>query len=194
MPMVIGSCLAAPLVLSTLVAESEEKTCASPWPSKVVEEQAIHATSHVFETAFHRRDAIVIAAPWTDNGDDHDQDRIVQHGRKAIKQDDARSFADEKSSTIRVITNRVRLLSDDAAMEDSRAIASVNRSAPAINQYLVCRAKIAGKWLMSAVRDMRLAISSTYTQFDDFAWLIGKRVPDKRGTKTDYESCLRTHC
>ena len=191
--MVIGSCLVAPLVLSTLVAESEEKTCASPWPSKVVEEQTILATSHVFESAFHQRAATMIAVPWTDNGDDHDQDRIVQYGRKAIKQDDTRHFADEKSSTIRVIINRVRLLCDAAAMEDGRASASLNRSAPAINQYLVFRAKVAGKWLVSAVRDVRLAISSTYTQFDDFAWLIGKQVPDKGGTKTDYESCLRTH-
>ena len=193
MRMLIGYCLAVLRVLSTLVAESEEKKGASPWPSKVVAEQAIRAITPCFETAFHQCSATVIAASWTENGGDHDEDRIVHQGRTVIEQDDARSFADGKSSTIRVMIDSARLLCDAAAMEDSRAIASINRSAPAINKYSVLHAKIPGKGLMSAVRDMRLTITSTYTWFDDFEWLIGKWVPDNRGTKTDNESCLRTH-
>lgn len=62
MPTVIGSCLAAFLLLSTLAAESEAMQGKSPWPSRVAEEQAIRATSPVFETAFHQHDATVIAA------------------------------------------------------------------------------------------------------------------------------------
>lgn len=168
-------------VSASLVSGADKKT---PPPTEL---DAIRATSLAFETAFNKHDAKAVAALWTEDGDYHDEDGVVHQGRKAIEQDYARFFADEKSTKIRVMIDSVRLLSDTAAIEDGRAIASTHSGAPAISKYSVVHVKVDGKWLMSTVRDTRIEIPSTYAQLEDFEWLIGKWIAEERGTKTEYE-------
>lgn len=150
------------------------------------EVEAIRATSLAFEAAFNKHDAKAVAALWTEDGDYHDDAGAIYQGRKAIEQIYAKLFAADKSAKIRVFIDSIRLLSDGAAIEDGRAVSSAQLGAPAMSKYSVVHVKVDGKWLMSTVRDTRVELPSTYSQLEDFEWLIGNWVAEEHGTKTEY--------
>ena len=85
-----------------------------------------------------------------------------------------------------LMIDSLRLLSDDAAIEDGRAMLDPTPAgAPAISKYTAVHVKVDGKWLMSTVRDVRIETPSGYHNVEDLEFLIGKWTAEEHGTTSE---------
>ena len=113
---------------------------------------AIRATSEAFMAAFNGRKAKAVAALWTEDGDYTDDSGRTLSGRAAIEKGYAAFFAENPGAKMRIIIDSLRLLSDDAAIEDGRTMVEPPPAGtPAIGKYTVVHVKVGDKWLMSTV-------------------------------------------
>ncbi len=147
---------------------------------------AIRKASDAFVAAFNKGDAKAVAALWTKDGEYIDDAGRRFTGRDAIEKGYAEFFADNAKVKIRIMIDALRLLSDDAAIEDGRAVVNPAPAGdPGIGKYTVVHVKVEGKWLMSSVRDIRIEASSAYRNIADLEWLIGAWVAEEHGVKTE---------
>jgi uncharacterized protein (TIGR02246 family) len=155
-------------------------------PESSADLAAIRATSKAFVEAFNKGDAKAIAALWTKDGDYIDDSGHTFSGRDAIEKGYAGYFADNPKAHIRIVIDNLRLLSDDAAVEDGRAMVDpLPVGAPSIGKYMVVHVKVDGKWLMSTVRDHRIETPSAYRHVADLEWLIGTWTAEENGAKNE---------
>ena len=84
---------------------------------------AIHAESQTFVAAFNKGDAKAVAALWTEDGEYIDDTGRSFVGREAIEEGYAEFFAGNPNAKIQITIDSLRLLSDDTAIEDGRAVA-----------------------------------------------------------------------
>ena len=146
---------------------------------------AIRKESDAFVAAFNKGDAKAVAALWTKDGEYIDDAGRRFTGRDAIEKGYAEFFADHAKVRLRIIIDALRLLSDDAAIEDGRAVIDPAPAGdPGIGKYTVVHVKVKGKWLMSSVRDTRIEAPSAYRNIADLEWLIGAWVAEEHGVKT----------
>ncbi|MBN2294373.1 MAG: SgcJ/EcaC family oxidoreductase [Pirellulales bacterium] len=151
---------------------------------------AIRAGSRAFVTAFNKRNAKAIAELWTKDGEYIDETGRSFVGRDAIKKAYAQFFAENSKSKIQIMIDSLRLLSDDAAIENGRAVLEpAPAGAPGISKYTAIHVKVDGKWLMASVRDTWIEIPSAHQHIADLEWLIGTWVAEEHGAK--YESVCR---
>jgi uncharacterized protein (TIGR02246 family) len=147
---------------------------------------AIRAESTAFVAAFNARDAKAVAALWTDDAEYIDDSGNRFAGRDAIEKGYAAFFAEKPQAEIRIMIDSLRLLSDQAAIEDGRAVLDpAPAGAPGISKYTAVHVKLDGKWLMASVRDTWLETSSAYQNIAALEWLIGTWVAEEHGTKTE---------
>lgn len=143
---------------------------------------AIRAGSAAFVAAFNSRDAKAVAALWTADGEYSDEAGRSFTGRDAIEAGYAHFFAEGPQVTMRVMIDSLRLLSDDAAIEDGRAVVDPPPAgAPAISKYTAVHVKVDGKWLMASVRDSRIETPSAFRNVADLEWLIGTWIAEQHG-------------
>lgn len=146
---------------------------------------AIRATSKAFTAAFNKKDAKSLAALWTEDGDFLDDAGIRLVGRSAIEKSYAGYFAANPQAHMRVVIDSIRLLSDNAAIEDGRAFVDPPAAGPAgYGKYTAVHVKVGGQWLMSTVRDTRIDTPSGYEKVADLEWLIGTWTAEQQGAKT----------
>src|SRR5262245_41757752 len=127
-----------------------------------------------YVTAFNEGHAKEVAAHWTPDGDYVDAAGRTITGRDALEAEYSRFFNENQGVKIQVVIDSLRLLSDDAAIEDGRAVLEPPPAgAPAISKYTAVHVKVDGKWLMSTVRDTRVETPSAYRNVEDLEWLIG---------------------
>ncbi len=147
---------------------------------------AIRQASRSFVDAFNKEDAKTLAALWTEDGDYIDESGQVFAGHEAIQKEYARFFEENDGVTIKVMVDSLRLLSDDAAIEDGRAMLDPTPAgAPAISRYTAVHVKVDGKWRMSTVRDVRIETPSGYHNVEDLEFLIGKWTAEENGAKSE---------
>ena len=145
---------------------------------------AIRAESLAFVAAFNKRDAKAVAALWTEDGEYVDDAGHTFAGRDAIKKFYAQFFAENAKSEIRIIIDSLRLLSDDAAIENGRAVLEpAPAGAPGISNYTAVHVKVDGKWLMASVRDTWVETLSAHQNVADLEWLIGVWIAEEYGVK-----------
>lgn len=147
-------------------------------------EGAIRQTSQSFVAAFNKGDAKAVAAHWTEDGDYSDESGRTFSGREAIEQEYANFFAANQGVQIKVIVDSIKMLGDNAAIEDGRAYLEPGPGAPAISKYTAAHVRVGDQWLMASVRDSRIEIPSAYKHVEDLEWLIGTWTADEHGTKT----------
>lgn len=157
------------------VVPAEEK-------SHRADRDAIEAASKAFVAAFNAHDAAAVAAAWTVDGAYVDETGETYEGREAIEKEYADFFAANPGVKLRLFVDSIRLLSDDAAMEDGRAfVDSPDGASPAFGKYVAVHVKTDGKWLMSLVRDTRVEVASAHANVADLEWLIGEWSAEDRG-------------
>jgi uncharacterized protein (TIGR02246 family) len=150
------------------------------------ETDAIRQASREFVEAFNKGNAKAIAALWTEDGDLIDESGRRLAGRDAIEKEYAQFFKQNPDTKIRIVIDSVRLLSDDAAIEDGRAILDpAPAGAPATGKYTAVHVKSASQWLMSTVRESRNESPSAYHNVADLEWLIGTWTGEEHGVKTE---------
>ncbi len=147
---------------------------------------AIRQSADEFVKAFNNQKPQALAALWTEDGDYIDESGRVFVGRKAIAQEYAQFFKEHDGVKLRLMIDSLRLLSDDAAIEDGRAVLDpMPAGAPAISKYTTVHVKIDGKWLMSTVRDVRIETPSAYHNLENLSWLIGKWTAEEHGSQAE---------
>jgi uncharacterized protein (TIGR02246 family) len=147
---------------------------------------AIRAASESFIAAFNAADAKAVAALWTEQGDLTDGSGRTVTGRAAIEQAYAAFFQANPGGKIRLAIDSLKLLSDNAAIEDGRAVLDPPPAgAPATSKYTAIHVKADGKWLLSTVRDSRVEQPSAYPNVSDLEWLIGTWTAEEHGAKTE---------
>lgn len=190
--LLFAACLAAGLAAApagaqesgAAAAKASDAPNAAPNPADDL--AAIRATSEAFAAAFNRRDAKAVAALWTETGDYTDDAGRTLSGRSAIEKSYASFFAENRDARLSIIIDSLRLLSDNAAIEDGRTILDPPPpGAPAIGKYTVVHVKVGGEWLMSTVRDSRIETPSAYRRIADLEWLIGDWTAEQRGARTE---------
>lgn len=153
-------------------------------PAAANELEAIRQSSHAFVEAFNSRNARAVAALWTADGDYIDETGRVFTGREEIEQEYARFFKEHTNLRLKVVIDSLRLLSDDAAIEDGRVLLDPPAAgAPAISKYTAVHVKVDGKWLMSTVRDVRTETPSGYRHVADLEFLIGVWTAEEHGSQ-----------
>jgi uncharacterized protein (TIGR02246 family) len=151
---------------------------------RAAEIAAVRATSEAFENAFNQHDAKSLAELWTADGDYIDESGRVFAGREAIEKEYKDFFAVHDDVQISIVIDSLRLLSDNAAIEDGRAfLEPPPEGAPATGRYTAVHVKVDGQWLMSTVRDVRVETPSAYHSIADLEWLIGTWTAEEHGGK-----------
>lgn len=145
--------------------------------------EEIRAGSRAFILAFNKRDPKAVAALWTENGEYIDDTGQRHSGRVEIQKGYAKFFADNKPAEITILIDSLRLLSDQVAIEEGRAVVEpAPASVPGISKYVVVHEKVKGRWLMASVRDTRIETPSAYKNVADLEWLIGTWTAEENGT------------
>lgn len=160
-------------------------------PDQTVEDlAALRAGSQAFVAAFNKGDAQAVAALWTEDGEYLDEAGRNFAGREAIEKGYAEFFADHAGCKIRIMIDSLRLLGDNAAVEEGRAMVEpAPEGAPGISKYTVFHVKVDGKWRMASVRDAWIETPSAYKNVVDLQWLIGSWSAEEHGAK--HESVCR---
>ncbi len=147
---------------------------------------AIRAGSQAFMDAFNKQDAKAIAALWTEDAEYIDDAGQRYVGRDAIEQVYADLFAASPNIQIQIVIDSLRLLSDDVAIEDGRAVVEPPPpGAPGFSKYTVVHVKVDGKWRMASVRDTWIEIPVTRQSIADLGWLIGTWVAEEQGNRSE---------
>lgn len=153
---------------------------------EAAEMQAIRRTSEEFTNAFNQHDAKSLAETWTVNGEYVDESGKAYTGREAIGEEYSKFFAVNDDIKMHVVIDSIRLLSETAAIEDGRTyLFPAPAGAPGHGRYTTVHVKVNGEWLMSSVRDARVATPTAYHNVADLEWLIGTWTGEEHGAKME---------
>lgn len=153
--------------------------------AQAAELAALRRTSLEFVAAFNQGDAQAVASHWTPEGELVDEAGQTYVGRAAIAAEYATLFQQQPRPQMRVVIDTLKLLSDTAALEEGRAMLDpAPPGAPALTKYLAVHVKVDGRWLMSAVREARVELPTTYPYLADLEFLVGTWQAEEHGAKT----------
>jgi uncharacterized protein (TIGR02246 family) len=143
------------------------------------QQTAIAKKAQAFVEAFHKGDADALAAFWTPDGDYVDVTGRVVKGRKAIAEDFARQFTENKGLTLRVEVASVRFPTPDTAIEDGvTTVMSPDDGVPDRARYTNFLVKKDGEWQLASVRESTFVPPSNYEHLRPLEWAIGEWVED----------------
>lgn len=167
-------------------AMSQAAGAGSPGDARDEDLSQIRAQSQAFIAAFNKRDAKAVAALWTKDGQYVDDTGRTFAGREAIRKGYADFFANNGKAEIRIMIDSLRLLSDDAAIEEGRAVLEPAPAGdPGMSKYTAVHVKVDGKWLMASVRDTWIETPSAHQNISDLEWLIGTWTAEEHGNQCE---------
>ncbi len=174
-----------PLALAFAIRSGANLHAAEPNP----QEAAIAKTAKAFIEAFHKGDAKALAAFWTPDGDYIDETGRVFKGRKAIEDNYAEFFANNKGLALRIDVAGLKFPTPDLAIEDgTSAVIPPDGSAPSRARYTNVLVKKDGQWLLSSVREMPDAGPSNYENLRPLEWAIGEWIDETPSAETGHIS------
>ncbi len=139
--------------------------------------RAIGELLQAFLKAYNAKDAKALGAFFTQNAEIQDEDGDITRGRDAIIAQFARIFAAEASGTLSVISESLRFLGTDLAIEEGTATLSAGADdTPRSNRYSVIYAREGGRWLHARIRDEPSDDVSPHERLLDLAWMLGEWV------------------
>lgn len=136
--------------------------------------------------AFNKRDAKASAAFWTKDGEYVDESGQAVVGRVALEAYFNEIFTARPESKLQLVTDSIRLVSDNVAIEDGQSIVEPSPNTPAeVSKYTAVHVKVDGKWLLASVRDAGVDASSPSDDLADLNWLIGEWTAEENGARTE---------
>src|SRR5262245_35159510 len=143
------------------------------------EEDALFKNAQAFVDAFHKGDAKVLAAFWTEDGDYTDQSGKHIKGRKEIEKVFHNFFAEHKGLKVRIEIDSLRFITPDVAVEDGTTeVMTPDGAPPSRARYTIVHAKKDGEWRLASVRDATFSPPTNYEHLRDLEWLIGDWATD----------------
>lgn len=135
---------------------------------------AIRASADEFTSAFNKGDAKSVAALWTPDGSETDEQGTTFKGRQAIEAEYAKLFKARPDARIQIEVHSVDFPAPNVAVEDGVATVTVSGAAPSSSRYTVVHVILDGKWLMSNVHESPADVKSGAETLQTLNWLIGK--------------------
>jgi uncharacterized protein (TIGR02246 family) len=160
------------------------------------DEAAIRALVVEFTRAFNAGDAKAVAALFTEGARIATEGGRAVEGRPAVEALFASSFEAAPGQTIVIRTESLRLLGQDAALEEGTAtITDPNAEGDGRTEtlrYSAAYVKKDGKWLQDSIHDYRTPDAYTektaHDHLKDLEWLVGEWMDE------DDEAEVRTSC
>ena len=142
----------------------------------------IRQSSEAFVKAFDQGDAKAVAALWTEDGQLVDEAGQAFNGRPAIEAAYAKFFQEHPGAKISVTVDAVRVLNDDAAIEEGRAsLEPASAGAAGAAKYTAVHVKEDGKWQMASVYESSATAPAATNNLDSLDWLVGQWSGEERG-------------
>jgi uncharacterized protein (TIGR02246 family) len=156
----------------------------SSFGARVVADDAnlIRQSSEAFVKAFDEGDAKAVAALWTEDGQLVDEAGRAYNGRPAIEAAYSKFFQEHPGAKISVTVDAVRVLNDDAAIEEGRAsLEPVPAGADGAAKYTAVHVKEDGKWQMASVYESSATAPAATNNLAALDWLVGQWSGEERG-------------
>ncbi len=137
------------------------------------EEAALQKRAEAFVEAFHKGDALALAAFWTPDGDYTDQTGRQLKGREAIAKAFQEHFAEHKGLKLRINSDALRFLTPEVAIEDGTTEVFSPDGPPSRVRFTVVHVKKDGNWYLGSVRDAPFTPPSNREHLSGLAWAVG---------------------
>ncbi|MDR3623397.1 MAG: SgcJ/EcaC family oxidoreductase [Paludisphaera borealis] len=146
------------------------------------DEKAIRVLLDAFTKAFDAGDAAAAAATYSENGIVVDEQGERTEGRAAIRDQYARSFADNPGSTITIKVDSLRLLGPETAIEEGRTTIkpAAGAGAPDVSRFVAVYVKQGGQWRQAVVRDEIARDLTPHDRLKELEWLVGDWVNESQ--------------
>jgi uncharacterized protein (TIGR02246 family) len=137
----------------------------------------IKKTAEAFVEAFAKEDAKALSEFWAEDGDYTDLSGRRLVGRKALADDFAMLFAQNKGLTVRIEVLSMKFPTPETCIEDGvTSVLSAEGEAgglPNRARYTNHWAKKDGKWLLQSVREFAYVPMNHYAELRPLDWTIG---------------------
>jgi uncharacterized protein (TIGR02246 family) len=156
-------------LVPALSTAAPPKSAAAP-----AQTDAIRASADDFTAAFNKGDAKAVAALWTPDGSETDEQGTTFKGRQAIEAEYAKLFKARPDARIQIEVHSVEFPASNVAVEDGVATVTTGGAPPSSSRYTVVHVIQDGKWLMSNVHESPDDVKSGAETLQSLGWLIGK--------------------
>ncbi len=147
-------------------------------PAKMIEAE-IRQANELFRDAFDKGDPAAVAATFTTDGELTDATGASIRGREAIAARFAESFEAAPHAKILILSESVRSLSVDTALELGKAtITPASGGTAETTRYEVIHVKKDGRWLQARVRDFDEVDLPPHDRLKPLEWLVGEWVDE----------------
>ncbi|APW61440.1 YybH family protein [Paludisphaera borealis] len=159
-----------------------QATAATDPAARSDDEKAIRVLLDAFTKAFDAGDAAAAAATYSENGIVVDEQGERTEGRAAIRDQYARSFADNPGSTITIKVDSLRLLGPETAIEEGRTTIkpAAGAGAPDVSRFVAVYVKQGGQWRQAVVRDEIARDLTPHDHLKELEWLVGDWVNESQ--------------
>lgn len=163
------------LILATLcIACATWSAAAQPPKGDATDKNAIAKNAEAFVAAFHKGDAAAVAAFWAADGEYSDHNGRQLKGRDAIQKEFKDFFATFKGAKVNVISESLKFLTPDVAIEEGVTEVYPNENAsPSRARYVNTHVKKDGKWQLASVKESPHAPPSNFNNLKGLSWAIG---------------------
>ena len=142
-----------------------------------------------FVKAYNEKNAKALGALFTPDAEIEDEDGKVTPGRDAIVSRFAGIFKESGGDRLAVVTDSLRFLGTDVAIEEGTAsITTGAGEPPQTNRYSVIYARQGGRWLHARIRDEQPDETSPHEQLLQLEWMLGEWVNEGD------DGIVKTHC
>lgn len=142
-------------------------------PERESDVKAITELLASFIRAYNAKDAKAIGEMFTPDAEIEDEGGEIIHGRDAIVDRFAATFA-EGAGTLELETDSLRFLGADLAIEEGVAsISTAPGAPPRANNYSAIYARQGGRWLQARIRDEPSEGVTPNEQLRELGWMLG---------------------
>jgi uncharacterized protein (TIGR02246 family) len=141
---------------------------------------AIEKNAEAFVEAFHKGDAVAVAALWTDDGEYTDSTGRRLKGREAIQKAFEQHFAENKGLKIRIDSLSLRFVTPDVAIEEGTTEVIQPDGAPAgRSRFSNVHVKKDGQWYLGTVSEAAFNPPGNREHLQGLEWAIGDWAEEK---------------
>jgi uncharacterized protein (TIGR02246 family) len=134
----------------------------------------IRASADTFTKAFNAGDAKTVAALWTPDGTETDEQGQTFKGRPAIEEQYAALFKAHPDARIQIEVHSIDMPAPNVAVEDGVATVLSKDTPPSASRYTAVHVLDGGKWLMASVHEASVELKAGPENLQALEWLIGK--------------------
>lgn len=161
---------------------------AADQPSEDLQKIALQTVAR-YEAAFAKRDAAALAALFTSAAEYVDVEGTVFHGRAAIEEEYASSFAENSPGVLAIEVLSLRPVAAGVLVEEGVSTFTPKQGKVSGRmRYTATHVRQAeGAWLLASVRELEKISPTPHEQLQALSWLLGRWREESAGTVVSTE-------